>query len=71
MSALDHRPQTEVMTTVLLSGNPEWVATPLAGYLFLVQDMDANVGILGTRDQISNMLEKISNALLSVKERLV
>jgi hypothetical protein len=69
MTALD--PRTEVMTTVLLSGNPEWTVTPLGGYLFLIQDKDANVGILGTIEQISIMLEKICNALLSMKESLV
>jgi hypothetical protein len=65
------RSEGQIISTLLLSDNMTWTATPMPGYQFLVQDSDAIFGILGTRAQFHTMISRIDAALLSVKERLV
>lgn len=64
-SASDDSNATEVMTTVVIHGEPKWLATTFPGdpTKLLLQDADLNIGFVGTHKQLVIMCAKMHQAI--------
>lgn len=58
---------TEVITTVRLVGDPEWRVADMTDTFgmdaLLIQTEDGNIGIVGTRERINTMLDRLQSAV--------
>jgi len=61
---------TNVLTTIQIKGKTAWTATPMDAPgrepVLLLQDTDGNAGIIGTADDLCDMLAGISDAMNGV-----